>query len=167
MPLECSGNWQSTSMYLVCSWKAGFVAIWIALVLSAWRGIEVAWEKPCSARRECSQTTSEHVDDLELYSTSVENLETRSFSLHFHEVSALPKKTPTHCGMPGVWTADPICITVSRNMYLVSLRKETASFYSTKVIEDDPLDSAKMEMCGLGRKLTDKLVWPHERYRAE
>lgn len=58
--------------------------------------------------------------------------------------------------MPGVWIADPIHITVSRNMYLGSSRKETALFYSTKVIADDPLDSAKMEMCGLSCKLTNK-----------
>ena len=84
-------EWQSTSICFVCSWKTRLVTIWIALVLSAWRGVEWSWGKPSSPNNPRSQVISEQVEDIAWYSDSVEDLETLSCFLLFQEMSALLK----------------------------------------------------------------------------
>ncbi|KAK2444911.1 hypothetical protein QL285_015901 [Trifolium repens] len=78
-------------MCFVLSWYTGFTAICIALVLSACSGVGFVCEKPSSERRPRNQIISEHAADMDRYSASVEDLDTKSCFLHFQEMGASPK----------------------------------------------------------------------------
>ena len=84
-------KWQSTSMCFVHSWNIGLLAIWIALVLSAKRGVGYLRKTPNSLRRRWSQTISLEADDIALYLASIDDLETVDCFLHFWEIIVVPK----------------------------------------------------------------------------
>lgn len=92
-----SGRWwrttrQSISVCLVLSWKTGFAAIWRVALLSQNNKAGWSCEMVRSQRTETSQTSSQVVVAIVLYSASADDLDTVGCFLDFQEIKESLRK---------------------------------------------------------------------------